>query len=408
MPRRPRQGAPERMRATGQQNVMVTSALDDDAEWFPRHPPFKAVIVAAHSWSKRPERRMTVHTKDAGADLRRSTWMAAAQAGDRAAYQALLRDCVPLIKSRRAAGSGVPPDRPRRRCGARRVADHPSRPPHLRPRPARSRPGCAPSPSAAPSISSASVRRHGRARGARAARLRRPCPIEAADPARGARAMPKPPAASPQCDRGRCLPRQREAVEAHGARGAVRLTDAAAADAAAPRARSRSTCTARSRRFATASSPERRPMSTIAMIPNFPRTNAFDPRPRRRSGAGAPPARRRALRALAWLGAVAAVAPRHRCFRRRASDLSALAHRLGGAPDMWLARSIGFDGDRDPRRRRRFSSSACPTRRRSMGAGCRCPPRCYGSERAASAACATGLCLIHTRPTCPRRATASS
>jgi RNA polymerase sigma-70 factor (ECF subfamily) len=31
-------------------------------------------------------------------DLRRSAQMAAAQAGDRAAYEALLRDCVPLIK----------------------------------------------------------------------------------------------------------------------------------------------------------------------------------------------------------------------------------------------------------------------------------------------------------------------
>ena len=40
-----------------------------------------------------------VHTQDAGADLRRSAWMAAAQAGDGAAYQALLRDCIPIIKS---------------------------------------------------------------------------------------------------------------------------------------------------------------------------------------------------------------------------------------------------------------------------------------------------------------------
>jgi len=39
------------------------------------------------------------YTQDAGADLRRSAWMAAAQAGDGAAYQALLRDCIPIIKS---------------------------------------------------------------------------------------------------------------------------------------------------------------------------------------------------------------------------------------------------------------------------------------------------------------------
>jgi RNA polymerase sigma factor (sigma-70 family) len=42
-------------------------------------------------------------------DLRRSSQMAAAQGGDRAAYQALLRDCVPLIKGF-ASRQGVPPD----------------------------------------------------------------------------------------------------------------------------------------------------------------------------------------------------------------------------------------------------------------------------------------------------------
>src|SRR5258706_16244788 len=35
----------------------------------------------------------------AGADHRRSALMAAAQAGDSAAYQMLLRDCIPVIKS---------------------------------------------------------------------------------------------------------------------------------------------------------------------------------------------------------------------------------------------------------------------------------------------------------------------
>jgi RNA polymerase sigma-70 factor (ECF subfamily) len=43
-------------------------------------------------------------------DVRRSAQMAAAQAGDRAAYEALLRDCVPLIK-RFATRRGVPLDR---------------------------------------------------------------------------------------------------------------------------------------------------------------------------------------------------------------------------------------------------------------------------------------------------------
>ena len=43
-------------------------------------------------------------------DQRRSAWMAAAQAGDRTLYAALLRDCVPLIQSA-ARRRGVPPDR---------------------------------------------------------------------------------------------------------------------------------------------------------------------------------------------------------------------------------------------------------------------------------------------------------
>ena len=49
---------------------------------------------------------------DAGqeADRRRTAWMAAAQAGDRAAYAALLRDCVPVVQAV-ARRQGVPPSR---------------------------------------------------------------------------------------------------------------------------------------------------------------------------------------------------------------------------------------------------------------------------------------------------------
>jgi RNA polymerase sigma factor (sigma-70 family) len=43
-------------------------------------------------------------------DARRSAWMAAAQAGDQAAYEALLRDCVGVIESV-ARRQGVPADR---------------------------------------------------------------------------------------------------------------------------------------------------------------------------------------------------------------------------------------------------------------------------------------------------------
>lgn len=67
--------------------------------------------MAAVWWGRHPERRVDdVDAQDNAADLRRSGWMAAAQAGDGAAYQTLLRDCLPVIKSivRRR---GVPADR---------------------------------------------------------------------------------------------------------------------------------------------------------------------------------------------------------------------------------------------------------------------------------------------------------
>ncbi len=89
------------MRATSQQNVIALyeyAALAQGS--FPCRPAGLGVIVAAPSWSRRPERRMDdVQAQDAGADRRRSAMMAAAQAGDGVAYQALLRDCIPVIKS---------------------------------------------------------------------------------------------------------------------------------------------------------------------------------------------------------------------------------------------------------------------------------------------------------------------
>jgi RNA polymerase sigma factor (sigma-70 family) len=42
-------------------------------------------------------------------DGRRAAWMVAAQAGDRAAYETLLRDCIPFIR-RVVRGQGVPSD----------------------------------------------------------------------------------------------------------------------------------------------------------------------------------------------------------------------------------------------------------------------------------------------------------
>ncbi|MFZ0237391.1 MAG: RNA polymerase sigma factor, partial [Xanthobacteraceae bacterium] len=57
-------------------------------------------------------RTMTVDAESFGqkeVDRRRAAWMVAAQAGDRAAYETLLRDCIPLI-TRVARGQGIRPD----------------------------------------------------------------------------------------------------------------------------------------------------------------------------------------------------------------------------------------------------------------------------------------------------------
>ena len=67
---------------------------------FSCRPATVGVIVVAPSWLKQAERRVDhVQAQDAAADVRRSAWMAAAQTGDGTAYQALLRDCIPVIKS---------------------------------------------------------------------------------------------------------------------------------------------------------------------------------------------------------------------------------------------------------------------------------------------------------------------
>ncbi len=67
---------------------------------FPCRTATVDVIVAAALRLKQAERRVDhVQAQGAGADARRSAWMVAAQAGDGTAYQALLRDCIPIIKS---------------------------------------------------------------------------------------------------------------------------------------------------------------------------------------------------------------------------------------------------------------------------------------------------------------------
>jgi RNA polymerase sigma factor (sigma-70 family) len=57
-------------------------------------------------------RTMTVDAESSGqkeVDCRRAAWMVAAQAGDRAVYETLLRDCIPFIKQV-ARGQGIRPD----------------------------------------------------------------------------------------------------------------------------------------------------------------------------------------------------------------------------------------------------------------------------------------------------------
>jgi RNA polymerase sigma-70 factor (ECF subfamily) len=70
--------------------------------------PFAGIAML---WPRARRVMMTAETQSRSADdVRRSAQMAAAQSGDRAAYEALLRDCVPLIRTI-AGRRGVPPDR---------------------------------------------------------------------------------------------------------------------------------------------------------------------------------------------------------------------------------------------------------------------------------------------------------
>jgi RNA polymerase sigma factor (sigma-70 family) len=70
--------------------------------WYGASPPFRMT---------EPRRMAAADTRATGlADQRRTALMAAAQAGDAAAYQALLRDCIGVVQSI-ARRQGVPADR---------------------------------------------------------------------------------------------------------------------------------------------------------------------------------------------------------------------------------------------------------------------------------------------------------
>ena len=88
------------MNATTQQNVMplYAGAMPLQAS-FPCRAIAVGVIVAASSRRQAGHRVDHAQAHDTGEDARRSVWMAAAQAGDGVAYEALLRACVPIIKS---------------------------------------------------------------------------------------------------------------------------------------------------------------------------------------------------------------------------------------------------------------------------------------------------------------------
>ena len=100
------------MTAINQGNVMaLQAAVTPSLPLISCRQDGAAAIIGAIAWGWQLERRVDdVKAQETTADMRRSAWMAAAQAGDGAAYQSLLRDCLPVIKSvvRR---SGVPSDR---------------------------------------------------------------------------------------------------------------------------------------------------------------------------------------------------------------------------------------------------------------------------------------------------------
>jgi RNA polymerase sigma factor (sigma-70 family) len=69
----------------------------DPGYWHGRRS--RSVSITDTEIAKRPMTEAVPDVTIAGADHRRSGLMAAAQAGDSAAYQTLLRDCIPVIKS---------------------------------------------------------------------------------------------------------------------------------------------------------------------------------------------------------------------------------------------------------------------------------------------------------------------
>ena len=92
------------MRQLLQPNVM---ALSGDEQLHPLQFPGMAALDSLIRGQRMIKREPEDRSAD---DLRRAAQMTAAQAGDRTAYEALLRNCVPLIRAI-AVRRGVPADR---------------------------------------------------------------------------------------------------------------------------------------------------------------------------------------------------------------------------------------------------------------------------------------------------------
>jgi RNA polymerase sigma factor (sigma-70 family) len=87
-------------------------AVTQCATFFPYSgTPARGMVMASHGMMRSRRRMATAELHKLTADdVRRSALMAAAQAGDKTAYETLLRDCVPLIRAI-ARRQGVSADR---------------------------------------------------------------------------------------------------------------------------------------------------------------------------------------------------------------------------------------------------------------------------------------------------------
>jgi RNA polymerase sigma-70 factor (ECF subfamily) len=80
----------------GRKNML---AAVDATAFIPYSGAAAESTLGSHARTRSGRRMATAEQKPTADDARRSALMAAAQAGDKTAYQTLLRDCVPLIRA---------------------------------------------------------------------------------------------------------------------------------------------------------------------------------------------------------------------------------------------------------------------------------------------------------------------